>query len=73
MIKEELLQKEIDRILQEHPEDPVEALRQKRRRAIIVLQTKTIAQKPGLHPPGIIEKKPPTNRQWLGSRVVASQ
>ena len=73
MTKEELLQKEIDRILEEHPEDPVEALRQKRRRAIIALQTKTIAQKPGLHPPGIMEKKPSTTRQWLGSQVVASQ
>lgn len=70
MTKEELLQKEIDRILQEHPEDPVEALRQKRRRAIIALQTKAIAQKPGLHPPGIMVKKPPTNKQWLGNRVA---
>ena len=73
MTKEELLQKEIARILQEHPEDPVAALREKRKRAIIALQTKTIAQKPGLHPPSIMEKKTSTTRQWLGSRIVASQ
>ena len=39
MTKEELLQKEIARILQEHPEDPVAALREKRKRAIIAWES----------------------------------